>query len=280
MSAHDERCSADSPREPRPTLSYARPGAESPAWGIRPSALIALGLALAPSVMWMTGFSWLSHYDHALAMLALATLAMLLAVYAWCSQAPGSRGRIVAACAVLLGVATWFGAAHAVLNPPTSSSRPRAYMVMCSSNLKQMREALWIYANARGGLLPPDLGMLITHAELTPAVLVCPATSSSPSTAATPAAQASDIVNKPGCCDYVYLAAGLNIDALPPDYVLVHEKVGNHGPYAGGNLLYADGSSEWFAQPAFAALVAQLQAGQNPPRRPAGSPTRPAMQPR
>jgi prepilin-type processing-associated H-X9-DG protein len=50
----------------------------------------------------------------------------------------------------------------------------------------------------------------------------------------------------------------------PPEAVLAYEPLANHGN--GGNVLYADGRVAWEDAARLTKLIAELNAGHNPPR--------------
>jgi len=140
---------------------------------------------------------------------------------------------------------------------------PRA---KCASNLRQIGQAAWLYANENGGRLPDDMADFFTQ-DLVPGVFVCPATNDAPAIAA-PTTQATGAnVEAPGHCSYVYLGKYWMSDELTPHVVLAYEPLKNHQG-RGMNVLYGDGHVDWLSAPEAIKLLSELNAGYNPPRQP------------
>jgi prepilin-type processing-associated H-X9-DG protein len=104
---------------------------------------------------------------------------------------------------------------------------------------------------------------------VTAEIFICPDTSDQ--RAVGPTTQALvQAFHKPGHNSYVYVAAGAADQSHSSTFVLVYEPVGLHGP--GMNVLYGDGHVGWVAQAEASRVIAELQAGFNPPRPPATQP--------
>jgi prepilin-type processing-associated H-X9-DG protein len=257
------------PAPPKPqVLDYASPAAaETRVSRVSVSALVC-ALAVIPTLV--VGFA-LDSGVVAILSIALAPISVLLGLRGWRDAPQSRRSRVAAIVAMTLGgVLFALLAASIVMIPTGGVSRERANRVKCASNLRQIGIGLIMYANDFGGVLPPDLGLLIIHEDLSSTVFTCPSTNSLPSPATTQQA-ARDVATNPAYCDFVYVAAGLNLKSLPADFILAHERPSNHSP-DGGNILFADGHADWFPAPEFQRLLAELAAGHNPPRPPTTRP--------
>lgn len=69
---------------------------------------------------------------------------------------------------------------------------------------------------------------------------------------------------------YVYLGAGLNMNTIPRDTILIYEPPSNHKhPQTGKpetNIVQADGAVHLIESPQAEKIIAELKAGHNPPR--------------
>jgi prepilin-type processing-associated H-X9-DG protein len=133
----------------------------------------------------------------------------------------------------------------AVLIPSSNRSRETANRVKCASNLRQLGQAMLLYANENKGKYPPDLGTLLLTQDMTVNVFVCPSSGTEiPKNLKTREERAKWIDEH---SDYIYAGAGLGSDA-PPQIILIHEKQNNHD-HDGMNLLYGDGHVEFQTLP-------------------------------
>lgn len=121
---------------------------------------------------------------------------------------------------------------------------PRASQVMCASNLRQIGQGLLLYANDNRGAYPPDLSYLVRQADINPEVMICPNSGLDTAQANSPEEAAASVL-KPEHCAYVYLGSSINASA-PAEVVVIYERVRNHEG-EGMNLLFNDGTAEWFA---------------------------------
>lgn len=171
---------------------------------------------------------------------------------------------------LLLGAVAVLVLAVAILLPRPCRATESANRIKCSNNLRQIAQALKSYADANGGLLPPDLGALLRTQEITADVFVCPSSSHEIAMGTLEERAASLTAGRH--VSYVYLGAGHDLGRLPPGFVLAHDGVENHDARrrnGGANFVFTDTSAEYIphAQP----VIDQLRAGKNPPTLPAGA---------
>lgn len=112
--------------------------------------------------------------------------------------------------------------------------------IKCASNLRQIGQAIYIYAADHGGRFPASMTEVLLACDVTSAEFVCPASGDATASGAR-AAQAAALAGV-GSCSYVYLGKGLT-SRSPASAVLAHERVGHH--VNGTNVLFADGHVEW-----------------------------------
>ena len=120
---------------------------------------------------------------------------------------------------------------------------PQSNRIKCASNLRQIGQALQIYANDHHGEFPPDFDTLIRTEDLTAAVFNCPESNDQPAIIP-PTGPTTQPVFAPGNCSYVYLKPAKKVDAIGVDDVLAYESLTNHHG-TGINVLYGDGHVDW-----------------------------------
>jgi len=138
---------------------------------------------------------------------------------------------------VVLGVVFLLGS---ILLPSMCKSRETANRVKCASNMKQIGNALMMFANEHGGKYPDKLSDLVATEGLTTSVFVCPSSSAESSTATTPDQIGTDLAD-PKYCSYVYVKenAGKEDKAVLYEALDDHEKVGM-------SILFGDGHCDFF----------------------------------
>ncbi len=118
-----------------------------------------------------------------------------------------------------------------MLLPALNQARERARQVSCTSNMKQIMAAMFVYSNDKGGAFPAAGGLreLVAGGYLPATVLICPSAGETAGTSA------------PENCSYLYLGGFSPEDA---DIVpLLLEKPGNHsGVFC--NVAFSDGHVE------------------------------------
>ena len=152
-----------------------------------------------------------------------------------------------------------------IFGPSGTRSRPVANLVKCGSNLRQIGQAIMLYANEHQGRYPDKLGDLMDQ-DITTAVFICPASNDTDAVPG-PTPQASSAnVHAGGHLSYIYLGKGLT-GTQPATIVIAYEPLTNHNNTE-INVLFGDGHIEFVHVPAATTLIAELNAGQNPPKTP------------
>jgi predicted Zn finger-like uncharacterized protein/prepilin-type processing-associated H-X9-DG protein len=149
-----------------------------------------------------------------------------------------------------------------ILLPSLNRARETANRVKCASNMRQIGQALLLYANDNQGQYPPKLENLLLAGNITSNVFVCPDSTDTPAPGATPAAQAAAL-SSGGHESYVYIP-NLNTSASAETIVL-YEPLTDHKA-EGMNVLFGDGHVEFDGKAQAARMIAEIQAGFNPPR--------------
>jgi prepilin-type processing-associated H-X9-DG protein len=159
---------------------------------------------------------------------------------------PGSSTRkvliIVLAC--VLGIGLFLCVClSSILLPSLNRAREQAQRVKCASNLRQIGQAAQLFANDHNGNFPDT---------------AAPGPDSK--------TQASNL-RSGGHLSYVYVGKGLSAVTGPGatgKAVVAYEPLTNHAN-AGTNVLFADGHVEFFPAAQAKQIIADLQAGTNPP---------------
>ena len=149
-----------------------------------------------------------------------------------------------------------------VLLPSLNRSSHHPAHIKCSSNLRSIGQAVQMYANENRGLFPPDFGTLLITQDLTSEVFVCYSTNDVRADGPTMQAVAEKL-SAGGHLSYVYTGKGMTLNS-PANAVLAYEPLSNHGD--GMNVLFADGRVNWIDPVRGRKLLAELDAGHNPPR--------------
>ncbi len=130
---------------------------------------------------------------------------------------------------------------------------------MCASNMHQIGLAILLYQNDNGGVYPPSFDEMLENEPITPAVFICPASNDTAGQGATTQAVLAD-VHKPGHLSYVYIGQGLTDKTVTDDMVVLYEPLANHGG-VGMNILFGDGSAQWFDATVGAKVIAAAGTG-------------------
>jgi prepilin-type processing-associated H-X9-DG protein len=127
--------------------------------------------------------------------------------------------------------------------PMFQSRRSRiADQVRCGSNLRQLGQAILLYAKEHSGKLPDKIEKLAAPYEIYPEAYVCPATDTPEAPGKTRDEQYKHLNHNH--VSYVYHGKGLRLP-LHPDTPLACEPLFNHAG-AGMNILFADGHVDWY----------------------------------
>ena len=172
----------------------------------------------------------------------------------------GGKGLAIAGISVGALSILLSGCWMSVLLPSLNRAREQANRIKCASNMRQIGQALNMYAAANGGQFPPDLPTLLATSPgmgLGPAEFVCPSSQDSSAPGATPAVQAANLT-KGGHLSYVYVP-GLTTRS-PAGTVILYEPLTNHNN-DGMNVLHVDGSVNWVSRGQAQTIIQQAQTG-------------------
>ena len=154
--------------------------------------------------------------------------------------------------AIVLGALAVVVVAFSIALPMLNRAREAGGSPKCSSNLRQLGQALTIYANDHEGRLPDSLEEMLASVDVTNDVMICPSSNDE----IAPRGEPSEIIanirarglrtridepqGQPRHCSYIYLGKGLSTGAITPATVLIVEPLANHDG-DGINVLYGDG---------------------------------------
>jgi prepilin-type processing-associated H-X9-DG protein len=198
------------------------------------------------------------------------------------TRSPHVRGRGFAIAGLVLGIVNIVGASAylllmlAIMFPSLNRARETANRVKCASNMRQIGQALMLYAMENDGQYPETLPPLIVTQDITAHVFCCPTTADTPTTATTADEIAEDF-EAGGHLSYVYVGQGFGNDA-PARAVILYEPLTNHNG-DGTNVLYGDGSVAFVNAQQAQTMILQLESGNNPPNSdPTATPTGPEVE--
>lgn len=247
-----------------PLLAYARPGKVSA--GVNPLAWCAAAGGIISLVLFYSDYSGLRIWalSRATVLTSCAAIAVSLTAIlsGWRTHGVVRFRRLLSVSLIgLLAGAAPLAVATIAPRRPSCCIPPRA---KCASNLREIGAAAQIFAIEHDGQLPDDITDFFNE-DLIPGVFVCPATHDTPA-AAGPTTQATGAnVEAPGHCSYVYLGKYWMADELTPNVVVAYEPLKNHQSF-GMNVLYGDGRVDWLNASEANKLLAELNAGHNPPQ--------------
>ncbi len=140
-----------------------------------------------------------------------------------------------------------------------------AYRVQCGSHLRQIGQAIMLYAIDHQGRYPNTFGELLEE-DVTSFAFVCSSSKDTPA-AAGPTTQATAAnLHAGGHLSYIYLGKG--ITGVPPaKMVISYEPLANHNN-KGMNVLFGDGQVAFIPRKDAVTLLAELQLGHNPSHTP------------
>jgi prepilin-type processing-associated H-X9-DG protein len=168
-----------------------------------------------------------------------------------------------------------------LLIPTLGRARESAKRVQCASRLRQIGQAVFIYANDHAGFLPPDLIALYRHADITPELFTCPSSDIWKAQGATQVQIVTSLLSGDHL-SYAWTGSGLT-SAAPADVILAFD-LELHVPKdnattTGMNVLFADGSVAFVNETTAKAIWAQFVAGVRPIRMPTTAPPTTAASP-
>lgn len=147
-----------------------------------------------------------------------------------------------------------------------------SHRVQCANNMRQIGQAIAMYANDHNDQFPDDVKTILETEDLTAAVFVCPSTNDQPAPAGpTTQATAAGLL-QPGHLSYVYLGKGLTSHSATDDTVLLYEPLSNHEG-AGMNVLFGDFHVEWLPAAEAATILKQVAGKRRPVRYPLTQPS-------
>jgi prepilin-type processing-associated H-X9-DG protein len=262
----------DPPKPGPPVLDYARPDlnvkTNMPVI-VAVCCIFALAVILVGGLLFgETRSVFIIELAIVLALLCSPPLAIILGVRgirnAHWNGGKGRSGAIVELCLGLFGLVVLLAS---IFLPYFDGMGPgdRPNRVKCASNLKGIGTCVMLYLNDHPGPLPPDFGPLIIETDMTSQMVVCPSSGDEPAEGADPKAVVQTMLNEKGHLSFIYLGKGMTAKQLTPQIALAYEPLTNHAG-EGINVLYGDGHAQWFDKKQAAHVIAELQAGQNPPR--------------
>jgi prepilin-type processing-associated H-X9-DG protein len=162
------------------------------------------------------------------------------------------KGFGMALAGLILGLLVGPVVLIAILLPSLNRARETANRVKCASNMRQIGQAMLLYANDNMGKYPPDLPTLLKNEDIAASIFLCP---SSGETAANGPAD----LESGGHDSYVYLGKGLT-ESSDQNLPTLYEVDAHH--IDGANFLFVDGHVEFIPKSQEAAILSRRN---NPP---------------
>ncbi len=174
---------------------------------------------------------------------------------------PGRRRswRVVALAVFGVGLVMALGVSILL---PSLHRRQMPARVRCAWNLRTIAGYVQMYANEHGGAFPADFATLRLTQDVASERFICDDTQDTPAAGSTEQQVAANLTAG-GHLSYVYAGKGLTLKS-PANAVVAYEPLSNHRD--GMNVLFADGHVQWLNAAQGRRLIAELAAGQNPPR--------------
>jgi hypothetical protein len=221
-------------------------------------ALVAMAIAvLLDEIISEIGFWHRPMMHRLLLVMSVASVAL-----AGVSLLQARRRAVPRRHAIALALCLCLIAGYWVTSPLRPVARGHPAYTRCGSNMRELGLAMIMYSNENRGQFPPSLGVLLLTEDVTWQVFVCPANSGWLD-AATMEEIPAQIDARYGIFTYVYLGAGLT-NNVSPDTIVMHEPLSNHGGVF--NILRADARVELWPRKKMEKMLAELEAGHNPPR--------------
>jgi prepilin-type processing-associated H-X9-DG protein len=165
-------------------------------------------------------------------------------------------GITIGAITVLIGSILILAVSEAIIYERETANR-----VKCASNMRDIGQALYQYANNNSGQFPARLEDLVLAQRLDTRMFVCPGSSDTPADGATAQARAAALASG-GHNSYVYVP-NLSTSATA-DTVVLYERAADHS--GGSEFLFADGHVESIYKTYAGGMIAEIKSGHNPPR--------------
>jgi len=177
---------------------------------------------------------------------------------------PAVGGKAAAITGISLSAATFLllPCMISILLPSLNRARETANRVKCAANMKAIGQAIMLYANENRGAYPPTLQVVLETQDVSSEMFVCPASDDTPAQGT--GSQLPNLMAGSGHLSYVYVGQRLNPQS-PRDAIILYEAMTDHSN-DGGNFLFADGHVEFLRRVQAEKVIAQVQAGINPPR--------------
>ena len=186
-----------------------------------------------------------------------ATLAYESAV----DNVPPARKSRVRYLVWAVGILVVGGMLISVMLPSLCRASETANRVKCGSNLRQIGQAIALYAQSNGGQYPPSLAVLLSSEDITAEVMICASSNDEKSAAADMPGVVAELAaaerNVPGhkhCLSYVYAGKGLTEKTATEKTIVAYEPLENHGGQ-GVNVLFGDGHVEFFSKEQWAKMA-------------------------
>ncbi|GEM_PF-1053634 len=135
--------------------------------------------------------------------------------------------------------------------------------IPCSSNLRQIGQAIQLYAVDNQGQYPPDFPTVLRTQQIGAEVFICRSSSDERAKGDSPQQLADQLLN--GHCSYIYVGRNFTTKTNP-QCVVAFEDPANHG-LEGSNVLFADGHVKFMMLFDVASFISALEQGYNPPRQ-------------
>lgn len=146
------------------------------------------------------------------------------------------------------------GLISAFLFWPTRPRGEDASRVKCASNLKQIGQALLIYANESHGAFAPDFATLLVTTDLVGEVFVCSHSGDKPTHDRDLKRVRVQFASR-GHNSYAYAPPPIKWSELDPNDVIAFERNSHYDNDAGMNVLFGDGHVDYLAgEPVFSIL--------------------------
>ena len=154
----------------------------------------------------------------------------------------------------------------AIAIPSFSRAREQAMRIKCSANMRQIGQALILYANSNGSHYPDKLEVLVlADTTLQSNVFICPDDKKTPPDGSSAQTMAAGIASGQHT-SYIYVGNGLTLSE-PSDSILLYERITNHDN-EGMNVLYADGHVDWVPKSQAQQIIIEAGSGQHPLKEP------------